>query len=155
MIVWKLTLLEFMGGRTEGQGHQRIFLGSLLASLSTPCWIPGSEVILPDRPAFATALANRHGGTAANQVVLMWSADQWHPVGAYIDPVVVIEDAYRGQGLSTELILRCSEHRQAPKNRDVTVAGYAALAKAHRVSVKRAVANDLDVPDHVRAEYGL
>src|ERR1039457_2208395 len=84
-----------------------------------------------NRPDFATAIASRHGATAANQLVLMRSADQWHSVGAYLDTVVAIEDAYRGQGLSTELIPRCSEHRQAPIKRDLTAAGYGALAKAH------------------------
>jgi hypothetical protein len=155
MIVWKLTLLEFMGGKTEGQGRTMNPAGALLASLSAPGWILGSEVVLPDSPEFATAIANRPGATAANQVVLIRSAEQWHPIGAYLDTVVAIEDAYQGQGLSTELILRCSLHRQRPIERQVTVAGYKALAKAHLVSVNRAVANGFDVPNHVRAEYGL
>lgn len=155
MVPWQLTLLEFMGGKTEGQGSQMNPFEVLMASTNPPGWILGTESFLPDRDDFATAIANRAGATPADQVLLTRTLDSWKLIGGYIDSILAIDDTFQGLGLSTELILRACEHRPVPTERLMTVPGYKALAKAHRVAVERAVAAGLDVPTRVRADYNL
>jgi hypothetical protein len=153
MDVWKLTLLQFMGGTTQGTDDVMNPVDPLLESLGTPAWIGPIET-LPDKPEFATATANRPGARPANQVLLERTKDGWNPIGAYVNETIALKDEHRGKGLSTELILRCSKHRDPPAGpRRVTKSGYAALAKAHYVAVERAIADRLAVPDNVKDEH--
>jgi hypothetical protein len=64
---------------------------------------------------------------------------------AYIGHIIAISDHFRGRDprLSTDLILRCPEHRPVPESREVTIPGYKALAAG------------LDVPANVREDYGF
>ncbi len=150
--VWKLTLLEFMGGTTQGEADGMNPVDSLLQSLGAPAWI-GSEDTLPGKTDFATATASPRA-TPADQVLLERTNDGWNPIGAYVGETIAIKDEHRGKGLSTDLILRCSKHRDPPAEaRKVTESGYAALAKAYRVAVERAIAEGLDVPHNVQAEH--
>jgi hypothetical protein len=158
MIVWQHTLSEFMAGQTQGDGYAKSNpVDDLLAALSPPGWIEGTESPLNEDPEFATAVANRAGEEPGNQVLLHREGDQWQPVGAYIDGVVAILDGYRGRDpkLSIDLILRCAQHRALPETRELTVPGYKALLRAHFAAVERALNEGLDVPENVREDYGF
>lgn len=152
--IWRYTRAQFMCGKTSGDGHGPSELWETLqSSLNQPNWLVGTEREIPERPGFATAVANRSGANPGDLVLLRKEGDSWVGIGGYIDTILTISPDYRRKGLSTELILRACEGRQLPAERLVTIEGYAALAKAHGVGVRRAIAQGLLVPDVVRAEY--
>jgi len=158
MIVWQHTLSEFMAGLGQGEGYSKKNpAGELLASLTPPGWVEGTEVLLSEDEAFATAIANREPADKANQVLLHKEGDGWRPVGAYIDNMIAIADEFRGHDpkLSTDLILRCAEHRPLPETRELTIPGFKALARAHFAAVERAMGEGLEVPENVREDYGF
>jgi hypothetical protein len=158
MVVWQLTLLEFMAGLGQGEGYAKENpAAGLLASLTAPGWVAGTEVPLEEDKEFATAIAKLPEEHPKNQVLLHKVGDGWEPIGAYIDGTIAILDAYRGHDpkLSTDLILRCAEHRPVPESREVTVPGYKALVRAHFTAFERAMGAGLDVPAPVLADYGF
>lgn len=158
MIVWQLTLNEFMAGQGQGEGYAKENpADDLLATLTPPGWIAGTEVPLEDEPEFATAIANRPDGFAGNQVLLHKQGDSFRPLGAYIDAMIAIKDEFRGRDpkLSTDLILRCAEHRSVPSERELTIPGHKALMRAHFAAVERALAAGLEVPQKVLDDYGF
>lgn len=158
MIVWQHTLSEFMAGLGQGEGYSKKNpADELLAELTPPGWIKGTEVLLTEDEAFATAIAKREPMDKGNQVLLHKEGDGWRPVGAYIGNMIAIADAFRGHDpkLSTDLILRCAEHRPLPEIRELTVPGYKALARAHFAAVERAIGEGHEVPESVREDYGF
>lgn len=158
MIVWQLTLNEFMAGQGQGEGYAKQNpADEILASLPPPGWIAGTEVPLEDDPEFATAIASLPGGLPGNQVLLHKEGDSYRPIGAYIDAKLAIKDAFRGRDpkLSIDLILRCAEHREVPTERELTIPGHKALMRAHFAAVERAMAAGHDVPQKVLDDYGF
>jgi hypothetical protein len=158
MIVWQLTLLEFMAGQTQGDGYAKTNpVDDLLAALNPPGWVEGTEIPLEEDPDFATAVANQSPVQNGNQVLLHWEGERWQPIGAYIDHVIAISDRFRGRDpkLSTDLILRCAGHRPVPESRELTIPGYKALLRAHFAAVEKALAAGLDVPANVCEDYGF
>ncbi|QXX74674.1 hypothetical protein [Methylovirgula sp. HY1] len=158
MVVWQLTLMEFMAGQGQGEGYAKQNpADDLIAALTPPGWIAGTEVPLEEDPEFATAIANRPDGFAGNQVLLGKEGDGYKPIGAYIDAMVAIKDEFRGREikLSTDLILRCAEHRPVPTERELTIPGHKALMRAHFAAVERAMIAGLAVPQNVLDDYGF
>jgi hypothetical protein len=159
MIVWQLTLIEFMAGIGQGEGYAKENPASnLLASLIAPGWVEGTEVPLEEAKDYATAIAKLPDEHPKNQVLLHKTDAGWEPVGAYIDASLAILDSHRGHDpkLSTDLILRCAEHREVPEIReDITIPGYKALARAHFTAMERALNAELDVPQKVLDDYGF
>ncbi|MGO9132673.1 MAG: hypothetical protein ACLP8A_01305 [Methylovirgula sp.] len=158
MIVWQLTLNEFMAGQGQGEGYAKQNpADELIASLAAPGWVAGTEVPLEDDPEFATAVANLPGASPANQVLLHKEGDSYRPVGAYIDAKLAIKDEFRGRDpkLSTDLILRAAEHREVPTERELTIPGHKALMRAHFAAVERAMIAELPVPQNVLDDYGF
>jgi hypothetical protein len=159
MIVWQHTLSEFMAGLGQGEGYAKANpIADILAGLTPPGWIAGTEMPIEDAPGFATAVANLPEADKGNQVLLHKTDAGYEAVGAYIGGKLAIADAYRNHDpkLSIDLILRCAEHRPLPTVReDVTIAGYKALVRAHFAAVERAVGAGLDVPKPVLEEYGF
>jgi hypothetical protein len=158
MIVWQHTQLEFMAGMTQGDGYAKQNpVDDLLAGLTPPGWVEGTEVPIEEAPDFATAVANRPDADKGNQVLLHKVGDGWEVIGAYIENVVAIKDTFRGHDpkLSTDLILRCAEHRPLPTSRELTIPGYKALLRAHFAAVERAFGAGLDVPARVGEDYGF
>jgi hypothetical protein len=75
-------------------------------------------------------------------------------VGCYVDSVLGLIERVCGKGLSNELILRCVGRRELPDSRQLSEAGLAALKKAHRVAVAKALKCKLAVPKAVLDDYG-
>lgn len=55
-------------------------------------------------------------------------------IGLYFGDVLTIDDSYRGQGLSTPLVLSAIPYRPAPTNRKLTDDGLGALRNAWKVA---------------------
>jgi len=158
MIVWQLSLLEFMAGQGQGEGYAKQNpADELIAALEPPGWVAGTEVPLEEEPEFATAVAATANPSPANQVLLHKEGDGYRPIGAYIDAKLAIKDEFRGHDpkLSTDLILRCAEHREVPTERELTIPGFKALTRAHFAAVERAMVAGLDVPQKVLDDYGF
>lgn len=144
-----------MCGKTQGDGYGPEYLwGTLRGSLGEPEWIAGTEQPIPEHDGFATAVANRPGANPGDIVLLRKEGAGWIAVGGYVDTILTISSDYCGQGLSTELVLRACEGRPLPTERNVTIQGYGALAKAHRVGVERAILQGLPAPDALQAGAG-
>jgi hypothetical protein len=153
-----MTLEEFLTRDCKVTDSAGIPLEAFLSSpelLVEPGWYEGKEVELPSHSDFATAPLKRKGWpeTDAYQMLLQRKGDGWKPVGLYIDDTIVLAEPVRGQGLSTELILRCVPHRDLPQRRDLTRAGCAALTRAYYVGVGKAIADRREVADHIRQAY--
>jgi hypothetical protein len=158
MIVWQLSLNEFMAGVGQGEGYAKENpADELIAALTPPGWVAGTEVPLEEDPEFATAVAALPEPSPANQVLLHKEADGYRPIGAYIDAKLAIKDEFRGRDpkLSTDLILRCAEHRPVPTDRELTIPGHKALMRAHFAAVERAMIAELPVPQNVLDDYGF
>ena len=98
MVVWQLTLMEFIAGQGQGEGYAKQNpADDLIAALTPPGWIAGTEIPLEEDPEFATAIANRPDGFAGNQVLLHKEGETYRPIGAYIDAMVAIKDEFRGR----------------------------------------------------------
>jgi hypothetical protein len=152
MDVWKLTLREFLAGDVTGPTNESV--EGILSAMPDPKWTPGAEMRLIDYPNYATAPATGGRGNA-DLLLLEETRDGWIPVGCYVFEALIITPRARRKGLSTELILRCSQHREVPNSRKLSQAGHAALSKAHRIAVERAVKAGLPVPETVRKAHGL
>lgn len=156
MIVWKLTLSQFLSKELKETGETAIPVEQFLAAaLHPPYWYEGAEVELESHPGFATAPAKRPGMPLSleYQVLLQKSEYGWTPVGAYVDDTVMVAEAVQRKGLGAELVLRCAPHRKVPKRRAVSPSGLATLKSAYRLAVQRAIADGKDVPAGVRSEY--
>ncbi|MGB8277193.1 MAG: hypothetical protein WCF20_04545 [Methylovirgula sp.] len=149
---WHHTFEAFMGGRVTPTGEAQVPVPALIATLSEPPW-HGPPILMPD-PRFATAVANRKAfSNPAHQVLLANATDGWQIIGGYIDNTLTIDQNFQGQGLSTQLILRCVAHRELPdKPRQVTIAGYRALLRAYLTDVRDAVDRNEKVAREVRVE---
>jgi hypothetical protein len=104
----------------------------------------------PSNPRYGTAPL----GSMQNQVLVRKGSDGvWECIGWYLDDtVIVFEDGRQGWG--TELILRCMEHRSGlPVTKTLSDKGMAALRRAHRISIERALSAREKVPSDVLAEY--
>ena len=157
MHIWQLTLDEFLAGLETGVSQPPMAFEAAMSSLPQEApWIDKTEMPLWTNPGFATAFANRGGQSSAkDQVLLQLDPNgKWVPVGCYVDTVLALIPDVRRKGLSTELILRCVGRRDLPDNRQLSEAGLAALKKAHRVAVAKAVECKLPVPKVVLDDYG-
>lgn len=158
MIVWQLTLNEFMAGQGQGEGYAKENpADAVIASLAPPGWVAGTEVPVEDAPDFTTAVAALPEPSPAHQVLLHKEGDSYQVVGVYIEAKLAIKDAFRGHDpkLSTDLILRCAEHRDVPTERELTIPGHKALMRAHFAAVERAMIAELPVPQNVLDDYGF
>ena len=69
--------------------------------------------------------------------------------GGYVEETLWVEHSLRGRGLSVELVLAKAEAMHGRINPETyTVQGRAAHVAAHRVSVSRALARGMRVPEH-------
>lgn len=158
MIVWQLTLNEFMAGQGQGEGYAKQNpADEMIAGLAPPGWLAGTEVPLEEAPEFSTAIAALPDASPANLVLLIKDGETYRPIGAYIDAKLAIKDEFRGHDpkLSTDLILRAAEHRPVPTERELTIPGHKALMRAHFAAVERAMGAGHDVPQNVLDDYGF
>jgi GNAT superfamily N-acetyltransferase len=111
-----------------------------------PCWSEGGYSVrrLPDFEPPNTFILFAPDGEAC---------------GWYSDAMCWVDEAHRGRGLSTQLILAAANFlkgrpiRPDPGPIGFSEAGYAAFRVAHRSSVASALAEGLKVPERVRAEF--
>jgi hypothetical protein len=144
MKLWEMTEEEFLRN-PEIVDSAYTPLDIILSALPQPCWVKGSEQELHSHPGFATAPVIGRG--LADQVLLKKEHGAWVPVGIYLDDTVTVA-AHEGEGLGTELVLRCVPHRRPPKRRKLTKAGHATLRKAYFTEIGRAI----DRGEKVRAD---
>jgi hypothetical protein len=152
MIVYQMTQAEFLACSDPPVAGTYLGFFDLYPQAT---WIQGSETVLAINPDYATAPVAQHPVTFSEQLLLVRENNGWRIVGGYIGTNILIEPEAAGKHLSTELILRCAEHRPPPIRRTLSMAGFGALRRAHETAVRAAVLGDLNVPAKVRADYGL
>lgn len=157
MIIWQMTLEEFLTPAPKMSSDVVVPLEMFLTPLESPGWHRGTEVEIKSHPGFATAAVKQPGVPThlSDQILLQRTGDGWNPVGIYLGEALNVAQGFSGKGLGTELVLRCVPHRDAPASRTLTPAGRATLKRARRIAVGRAIDEGLSVPSAVRKEYGL
>jgi hypothetical protein len=152
MIVWKMTLAQFLAGllETEHDDDPDFFEEQLRAIQ----WQERTIIPFTHNPRYATA-APVGGKDLQDQVLLEYRDDAWAAVGFYLGPTIYLTPIARKKELAEKLILRCAVNRDAPAKRDALKKGLSALKRAHELAVRKAVAVGLPVPEQVRQDYRL
>ena len=152
MHVWEMTLKEFLSKDCKIAGPTGASFEQFMALVSPPGWYEGKEVALESHPGFATAPLKRPEWeeTPQYQMLLQKTDEGWKPVGMYIDDTIIVSECVGGQGLGTELALRCIPHRPVPERRTLSPAGLRTLTRAYYSGVERAITEGRDVQAHIR-----